>query len=139
LAVVALAVGDAEEAFLQDRIRAVPEREREAENLLVVRDPGQTVLAPSIGARARLIVAEVVPGVAGVAVVFPHGAPLALREVRAPFLPGGGGIAGLFETASFFSHGCYSTFTGGVGGRACRHSACHATVEFDVRPSSHSG
>ena len=33
LAVVALAVGEAEQPFLQDRILAVPQREREAEDL----------------------------------------------------------------------------------------------------------
>ena len=51
---VALAVGQAEEPFLEDRVLAVPEREGEAEPLLVVGDPGQSVFAPAIGARAGL-------------------------------------------------------------------------------------
>jgi hypothetical protein len=34
--VIALGVGKAEQAFLEDRILAVPQREREAETLLLV-------------------------------------------------------------------------------------------------------
>ena len=87
LAVVALAVGQAEGALLQDRVAAVPQRQREAQHLVVVADAGQAVLAPAVGARARLVMAEVVPGVAVVAVVLAHRAPLAFAEVRAPLLP----------------------------------------------------
>ena len=57
LAVVALAVGQAEQPLLEDRILAVPQRQREAEQLLVVADAGEAVLAPAVGARARLVVA----------------------------------------------------------------------------------
>ena len=64
LAVIALAVGQAEQALLQDRVAPVPQREREAEALLVVGDAAEAVLAPAIRARARLVVGEVVPGVA---------------------------------------------------------------------------
>ena len=88
LAVVALAVGQAEEPLLEDRVLAVPQGQGEAEPLLVVGDAGDAVLAPAIGARAGLVVGEVVPGVAVLAVVLAHGAPLALAEVRPPLLPG---------------------------------------------------
>ena len=57
LAVVALAVGQAEQPLLEDRVLAVPQGQREAEPLLVVGDAGQAVLAPAIGARAGLVVA----------------------------------------------------------------------------------
>ena len=49
-AVVALAVGQPEQPLLQDRILAVPKRQREAEQLVVVGDSGQPVLAPAVGA-----------------------------------------------------------------------------------------
>jgi hypothetical protein len=49
-AVVALAVGQAEEALLEDRVLPVPEGDREAELLLVVGEPGQTVFPPAVGA-----------------------------------------------------------------------------------------
>ena len=87
LAVIALAVGETEETFLQDRVALVPQRQREAQALLVVGDAAQPVFAPTIGARSRLVVTEVVPGVAVGAVVLAHRAPLPLAQVRAPALP----------------------------------------------------
>jgi hypothetical protein len=87
LAVVALAVGQAEHPLLEDRVGAVPERERETQPLALVADAGDPVLAPAVGARARLVVREVVPRVAAGAVVLAHGAPLALAEVGPPGLP----------------------------------------------------
>src|SRR5262249_53619457 len=54
----------------------------------VVRDAGQAVLTPAIGTRPRLVMAEVIPGVATLAVVLTDGPPLPLAQVRSPFLPG---------------------------------------------------
>jgi hypothetical protein len=50
LAVVALAVGETEEALLQNRIATVPQCDREAKPLVVIAEPRQAVLAPAIGA-----------------------------------------------------------------------------------------
>ena len=61
LAVVALAVREAEQPLLQNRVAPVPQREREAEELPVVGDSREAILAPAIRSRARLIVAERVP------------------------------------------------------------------------------
>ena len=88
LAVVALAVGEAEDPLLEDRVGAVPQRQREAQALAFVADAGEAVLAPAVGPRARLIVGQVVPGVAARAVVLADRAPLALGQIRAPRLPG---------------------------------------------------
>ena len=87
LPVVALGVGEAEHPLLQDRIGAVPQGEGETELLAVIADPRDAVLAPPVGARPRLIVREVAPGVSALAVVLAHGAPLPLAQVRAPCLP----------------------------------------------------
>ena len=87
LAVIAFAVRQPEHALLEDRIDAVPHGEREAQTLTLVADPRDPVLPPAIGARARLVVREVVPGVAAAAVVLAHGAPLALAEVGTPREP----------------------------------------------------
>jgi hypothetical protein len=62
LAVVALRVGQPEKSFFENRVLAVPQRQREAQALVVVGETCQTVLAPAIRPGARLIVAEVVPG-----------------------------------------------------------------------------
>ena len=56
LAVVSLRTGQAEDALLEDRVDAVPERERKAEQLVFVADPAEPVLAPAEGARPRLVV-----------------------------------------------------------------------------------
>src|SRR5208283_3626534 len=89
---------------LQDRVLAVPQRQREAETLVVVGDAGQAVLAPAIGAGAGLVVTEVIPGVAALAVVLTHGPPLAFAEVRPPLFPGGLLFSRLFQTGVFCGH-----------------------------------
>ena len=88
LTVVPLGVGEAEHALLQDWILAVPHCERHAQVLLVVADPGYSVLTPAVGARASLVMREVAPGVAVVAVVLPNRAPLALAQIRPETTPG---------------------------------------------------
>src|SRR5262249_48379740 len=89
LAVVTLAVVETEVALLEDRVIAVPQREREAQALLLIRDTGDAVLTPAVGAGARLIVGEVIPRVAVLTVVFTDRTPLPFAEIRAPFAPGG--------------------------------------------------
>src|SRR5262249_6087459 len=78
LTVVALAVGQPKQPLLQDRILSVPERHSKAEPLFFIRNAGQAVLAPTVSARMRLLVAEVIPRIAILAVILPHSAPLAL-------------------------------------------------------------
>ena len=97
LAVVALAVGQPECAFLEDRVLSVPQRECEAQPLVIVADAGQAVLAPAIRPRPRLVVSEVVPGIPVVAVVLAHRSPLALAQVGAPPLPCSAAFARLVE------------------------------------------
>ena len=99
LAVVALGVGEAEHPLLQDRVGAVPQRERKAEALALVAYPCDPVLAPAVGARPSLVVREVAPRVAVLAVVLADGAPLALAQVRAPGLPGDRAGPRLLEAA----------------------------------------
>ena len=103
LAVIALAVGQAEQPLLEDRVAAVPQREREAQPLLVVADAGEAVLAPAVGARARLVVGEVVPGVAVVAVVLADGAPLPLAQVRSPLPPRREAVARQLQAVPLFA------------------------------------
>src|SRR5204862_4293607 len=61
--------------------------DRETQSLFVVADAREAVFAPAVGSRPRVIVSEVVPGVAVRAVVLAHRAPLALAQVRTPLLP----------------------------------------------------
>src|SRR4051812_2877146 len=56
LAVIALVPGYPKHPFFQDRIAAVPQRERKANLLMTVADTAQTVLIPAIGLGTSLIV-----------------------------------------------------------------------------------
>ncbi len=122
LAVVPLAVGEAERALLEDGVPLVPEGEGEAQALLVVGDPAEAVLAPPVGPGAGLVVREVVPGVAVRAVVLADRPPLPLAEVGPPLLPGDPRLAGLVQPL----------LLGGVhDARVDRLLACHgASLSF---------
>ena len=61
LAVIALAVGEAEEPLLQNRILAVPQRQRETEPALAVGEAEQPVLAPTISAATGVVVWKILP------------------------------------------------------------------------------
>jgi len=52
LAVISFAIREAENALFQNGIVSVPERERQAQALLVVANPGDTILSPAISATA---------------------------------------------------------------------------------------
>src|ERR1700730_11721460 len=99
---VALAIVQAEQPLLEDRVLAVPQREGEAQPLVVVTETGETILTPMIGSRSRLIVREIIPCIAVLAVVLADRSPLSLAEVGAPLLPGHAVLARFVE-AQFFS------------------------------------
>ena len=101
LAVITLAVDQAEQALLENRVFSIPQGEREAKSLLVIRNSRQTVLPPAISARAGLIMAEVVPRIAPLAVVLAHCSPLPLTEVGPPFAPRSVLLAGFLQSVSF--------------------------------------
>src|SRR4029453_5592030 len=99
-----LAVGQPEQPLLEDGILAIPQGQREAERLLIVGDAGQPVLAPPIRARARVVVAEIVPGIPGVAVVLADRPPLPLGEIRPPLAPRDVLGSGFFKAVGLFAH-----------------------------------
>ena len=101
LAMIAFAVGKAEEAFLQDRVAPIPERQGEAQPLLVVANSGESILAPAVGAGPCLVVREVVPGIPVAAVVFANRAPLPFAQVRTPLLPGNSRRDGFLQPLRF--------------------------------------
>src|SRR6478672_4120172 len=75
LAVIALTIGQPEQALLEDRITFVPQREGEAKSLVMISESGDAILAPSIGAAAGMVVGQILPRVAVLTVVFrtvPH-------------------------------------------------------------------
>ena len=130
LAVVALRPGQPEHALLEDRVDAVPQRQRQAQVVVDVGQPGHAVLVPPVGAGAGVVVGEVAPGVPVAAVVLAHGAPRPLGQVRAPLVPrvrreqvvlgaaGGRGDAGVL---------------GGGGGRQSLASLAHWSTTGSTR------
>ena len=89
LPVIALAIGQAEQSFLEDRVLLIPQGNSNALPLFVIAKTSETVLAPMVGARPRVIVREIVPCVAVRTVIFADGSPLALAEIWSPLLPTG--------------------------------------------------
>src|SRR6185295_951982 len=55
LTMVPFSIVQSEQAFFQDRILPVPKRQGKAENSIIVTNARQSVLAPVISARPRLI------------------------------------------------------------------------------------
>ena len=88
LAVIAFRTGQAERSLLEKSILAIPQRERETQALSLVADTEQPVLVPPVGATARVVVREILSGVAAGAIVLANGSPCALGEVRTPESPG---------------------------------------------------
>src|SRR6516162_1713255 len=76
-AVVSLAVRQAEQSLLQNRVFSVPDHEGQTNALMSVAESADPVLAPAIGATSRLIVREIIPGGSIWAVILTHSSPLA--------------------------------------------------------------
>ena len=104
LAVIAFISRQAEQAFFQDGIAPIPQRQREADPLVAVADPADAVFSPAIGARARMVVREIFPGRPVRAVIFADGAPLPLGEIRSPALPVLGALVRFVEALFFGCH-----------------------------------
>src|ERR1700756_2548731 len=88
LAVVAFTIRQTEETLLKDWIPPIPKSDGEAELLLVIGNSSQTIFSPAVSPRTGLVMADVVPRVSVLAVVFPYRAPLSFAEIRPPFFPG---------------------------------------------------
>ena len=150
LAVVAAVAAEAEHPLLEDRVLAVPQRQREAERLPVVADARHAVLVPPVGSGPRVVVREVVPGRAVLAVVLPYRPPRPLGQIGTPCAPvllpgvglgepeplgvGGRGIGGrsvgdhlhIFDAAGVLDHSGHSRrgvlHLAATGGKVDRHS-----------------
>src|SRR6266545_4952227 len=90
---IAFAAGQAKNAFFQDRIVAVPQRQCETDFLMTIADSRESVFIPTIGARSCVVVREIVPG----------GAPRALAEIWPPAFPMLRALTRFFQTLLFSS------------------------------------
>src|SRR5258706_556105 len=66
--IVSLVTNKSGQALLVNPILCVPQRQRQAQALLRVAEPADTILAPAVGATARVIVRKLIPGGAVLAV-----------------------------------------------------------------------
>src|SRR5215831_8532008 len=91
---------------------------------MTVAEAGDAVLAPAIGAAACMVMREIFPGGAVLAVVLAHRAPLALADIRPPALPGD-------ASAHFFEARCFRS------PRSCRSqcSSCRGHHRFTTHPT----
>src|SRR5271166_5172937 len=135
LAVIALAVSQAEQPLLEDRVLAIPQRQGKTQPLVVVAEPGEAVLTPVIGARAGLIVGEIVPRIAVLAVVLADRAPLAFAEIRAPLLPRHPLLPRLVETQ--FIRRLRRCGAGGLGHRLLLRLALAARILYNLHAIGH--
>src|SRR5205807_10278836 len=87
LPMVAFFIREPEQTLLQDWIPAVPQGDRQAQQLPVIAKAADPILAPAIGTTARLVMCQIIPGGPVWAVILPHGSPLSLAEIRAPATP----------------------------------------------------
>ena len=87
LAVIALRVRQAKQAFFEDRVPAVPQGQADTDLLLLITEAGQAILTPAIGPLARLIMGQIIPRLPVDGIVFTNGAPLPLTEIWSPSIP----------------------------------------------------
>src|SRR5437667_7184001 len=84
LAMVAFMRRQPEEAFLEDRVFAIPEGRRKYEDLVAIAEAGDAILAPAIRFAACQPVRQILPDVTVRAVIFADGSPGPVADVRTP-------------------------------------------------------
>jgi hypothetical protein len=75
LCVIALRSPQAEQAFLQDRVAAIPKGKGKTKALVIVGNAGNAILGPAVCARAGMIMWKVIPSRSIGAVIFTRVAP----------------------------------------------------------------
>jgi len=87
LAVIPFASRQPKQALFQDRIMFIPESDGEAEVLVAVANSSNAIFIPAVGAGARVVVGQIIPGGAVGTVILTHRAPGALAQIWSPALP----------------------------------------------------
>ena len=104
LSVIPFVAGQAEQPLLQNRIAAVPQAQREANQLVAIGDAADPVFAPAVGPGARVVVRKILPGCPVRAVILTHRSPLPLAQIGPPALPVGLVQARFFKPDFFLGH-----------------------------------
>src|SRR5260370_7916754 len=85
---IALRACQTKQPLLEYGILAIPQSQGKAHAPLIVADTRQAILVPAIGARARRVMGEIIPGTAIGAIILTYRAPAAFTQVGTPPLPG---------------------------------------------------
>src|SRR5262245_23797994 len=103
-AVIPFVPRETKQTFFQDRIAAVPHRDRKTDALMPIRNAGDAVLVPEISFRGGMIWRKMLPCRAARAVVFANCTPSTLAEIRPPALPVRRSVARFFQALLFGVH-----------------------------------
>jgi len=76
LAVIPLIAGETVEAFLQDRVAAIPKGRRKTQALVVIANAADSVLTPAVCPEMRMLKGKIFPSRSFRAVILADGAPL---------------------------------------------------------------
>ena len=98
---IPLVAGQAEQAFLEDGVLAIPHGQGKADQLMAVRDATDAVFSPAVGARMGLVEGKGFPRGTVSAVVLADRTPLAVGKVGSPAFPVFFALAGFFEAMIF--------------------------------------
>ena len=105
LPVISFVPAKAEKAFLENGVLTIPEGGGKTEASFAIRPAIETVFAPTIDARAGVIVWELRPTVPMGRVVLSHRAPLPLAQIRPPTEPVAGPLAVFDQSLFLAGHG----------------------------------
>src|SRR5580658_5100019 len=86
-AVIPLIRREPKHALFQNRIAAIPKRQRKHQQLIAVADSRDAIVAPAISLAASVIVWQKIPSIAVSAVILANSSPGAIANIRPPLLP----------------------------------------------------
>src|SRR4051812_39700996 len=87
LSMIAFAIGQPVEPFLEYWIFSIPESRGEAKDLVAVAKTGNGFFSPSIRIASCHVMVYKIPGFAIGAIIFSHRTPLPVRNIRTPLFP----------------------------------------------------
>ena len=87
LAVIPLPVGQTKESLLENGVAPIPEGERQAKVLLIIRPARNPIFTPPISPAPGVIMRKISPSITARAIILTNRTPLAFRNIRAPAPP----------------------------------------------------
>src|SRR3981081_463656 len=102
LAVIALVAGESEHPLFENRVAAIPERERENQQLVTVANARDAVFTPAISLATRHVMRKKLPRATVGTALLAHASPRTLTDIWPPLAPGGDHFVGVFSQPLVF-------------------------------------